>query len=86
MRKEELFEDCIIGLMRPTKALIETTVLNFPSFAMGNIADDIANEWDMEYFRVYFETLQQLGCDITDIVMLTNDICTTFENMSLGNS
>lgn len=83
-KSKENVEQCLAGLMIPVKNLLETTTTKFPWFAIDNIANDIAEEWDSGYFEYYCQRLKELGYDPSDILLVANDICTAFEEISFG--
>ena len=53
---------------------------------LWNIADDVANEWDYEYFKVPIQNLIDSGAITIDIAQKFKTICDKFGDVSLNGN
>ena len=82
---ENNFEYYFKCLLRVVNNLIEVTPFDLPNYARENIANDIANEWEFEYFTFYLNKLKDGGFDIKIIKELIKEICDVFNAMTNSN-
>lgn len=58
----------------------------YPKEILWNIADDVANEWDYEYFKVPIQNLIDSGDITIDIAQKFKIICDKFGDVSLNGN
>lgn len=86
MKDKNLFgaEYCINSVLRIVDDLIELTPDDLPEYARDNIANDVANDWDIENFKFFLDKLQGYGYKVEKIEKMIFEICEYFRKISYG--
>lgn len=82
--KQVSAEYCINYILGRANDLIELTLNQLPDFARDNIANDIANEWEIDYYKYYIDTIKNNGFNTIELEELIQEISSRFDEVSFG--
>ena len=83
-KKDKDFMNYLKEMIRFLSSDSYTQQQMYPKEILWNIADDVANEWDYEYFKVPIQNLIDSGAITIDIAQKFKTICDNFADVSLN--